>query len=176
MEIFLPLNKANYCPILKPHFDPIHYQKQQIMQLITASEENIEQLTSLFDGYRMFYKQPSDIEAARKFLFERFQKNDSVIFMAVDEDGNALGFTQLYPMFSSVSMQRSYVLNDLFVSEVARGRGVGAALMEQAKQFAKEIGSKGLTLETSIDNPAQKLYQRLGWVKDTAVNHYTWEI
>jgi len=146
------------------------------MQLITASEENIEKLTSLFDGYRMFYKQPSDLEAARKFLSERFQKKDSVVFMAMDGDGNALGFTQLYPMFSSVSMQRTYVLNDLFVSEVARGSGVGAALMEHAKRFAKKTGSKGLTLETAVDNPAQKLYQRLGWVKDSAVNHYTWAI
>jgi GNAT superfamily N-acetyltransferase len=146
------------------------------MHLITASEENLNQLIPLFDGYRMFYKQPSNRKAAREFLLDRFQKKDSVVFMAIDEDANALGFTQLYPLFSSVSMQRSYVLNDLFVSKSARGRGVGEALMEYAKEFARATGSKGLTLETGIDNPAQKLYQRLGWVKDTEVNHYTWEI
>ncbi|MEM7087040.1 MAG: GNAT family N-acetyltransferase [Bacteroidota bacterium] len=145
------------------------------MQLITASEENLEQLAPLFDGYRMFYKQPSNLQAANEFLADRFRKKDSVVFIAMDEKGGALGFTQLYPMFSSVSMQRSYVLNDLFVSELARGQGVGEALMERAKQFARATGSKGLTLETAIDNPAQKLYQRLGWVKDTEVNHYTWE-
>jgi len=146
------------------------------MHIITATEKNLEQLTPLFDGYRMFYKQPSNLEAANEFLADRFQKKDSVVFMALDELGSALGFTQLYPMYSSVSMQQSYVLNDLFVSELARGSGVGAALMEHAQQFARASGSKGLTLETSVDNPAQKLYQRLGWVKDTEVNHYTWEI
>ena len=146
------------------------------MHLITATEKNIEQLTQLFDGYRMFYKQPSNLKAAREFLLDRFQKKDSVVFMVMDKDGGALGFTQLYPLFSSVSMQRTYVLNDLFVSELARGRGVGAALMEHAKKFARATGSKGLTLETSVDNPAQKLYHRMGWVKDTEVNHYTWEI
>ena len=146
------------------------------MHIITASENNLAQLTPLFDGYRIFYKQASNLEAAGEFLTDRFQKKDSVVFMAFDDEGSALGFTQLYPMFSSVSMQRTYVLNDLFVSDSARGRGVGAALMEHAKQFAAATGSKGLTLETGIDNPAQKLYQRLGWVMDTEVNHYTWEI
>ena len=96
--------------------------------------------------------------------------------MALDEDGNGLGFTQLYPSFSSVSMQRVYILNDLYVSEKSRGQGIGESLMEYAKQFARKMGSKGLTLETAVDNPAQNLYKRLGWVKDTEVNHYTWEI
>lgn len=146
------------------------------MKIIKASLEFIEQLIPLFDGYRVFYKQLSNPKAARVFLTNRLKEKDSVIFLALDEAESGLGFTQLYPMFSSVSMQGSYVLNDLFVAERARGQGVGGALMEQAKQFARETGSKGLTLETGIDNPAQKLYKRLGWVKDTQVNHYTWEI
>ena len=146
------------------------------MHLITATEKNIEQLTPLFDGYRMFYKQPSNLKAAREFLLDRFQKKDSVVFMVIGKDGGALGFTQLYPLFSSVSMQRTYVLNDLFVSEDSRGQGIGEALMKHAQGFAEETGSKGLTLETAIDNPAQHLYRKLGWVQDTAVNHYTWEV
>jgi len=146
------------------------------MKVIRATQENLNQLTPLFDGYRVFYKQPSDLEAARTFLSERFQKKDSVIFLALASDGTGLGFTQLYPSFSSVSMQRTYILNDLFVTSEARKEGVGEALMENAKQFAIKQGAKGLTLETEIDNPAQSLYQRLGWKKDTHVNHYTWEI
>ena len=144
------------------------------MHIITATENNLEQLTPLFDGYRMFYKQPSNLEAVNEFLADRLQKKDSVIFMALDEQGTALGFTQLYPMFSSVSMQRSYILNDLYVSKSERGRGIGAALMEHAKQFARMTGSKGLTLETAIDNPAQKLYKQLGWVIDNKVLHFSW--
>ena len=146
------------------------------MKVIQARRDNLELLVPLFDGYRVFYKQSSNPEAARNFLSERFQKNDSVIFLALDQDGTGIGFTQLYPRFSSVSMQRTYILNDLYVTSAARKRGVGKALMESAKQFAIESGSKGLTLETDLDNPAQSLYQRLGWKKDTHVNHYTWEI
>lgn len=146
------------------------------MKIITATINNLDILSSLFDGYRVFYKQPSDIEAAKEFLDKRFQKNDSVIFMAIAEDGSGLGFTQLYPSFSSVSMQRTYILNDLFVSEEARGKGVGAALMNYAKDFAISENCRGLTLETGIHNPAQKLYERLGWKKDTDVFHYTWKI
>jgi GNAT superfamily N-acetyltransferase len=145
------------------------------MKTIIASISNIDQLIPLFDGYRVFYKQKSDPEAARNFLEERFAKNDSVIFLCLDASEKGLGFTQLYPSFSSVSLQRTYILNDLFVASEARKKGVGEALMEHAKQFAQANGSKGLTLETDIDNPAQKLYKKLGWKKDVNVNHYTWE-
>lgn len=146
------------------------------MKVITASSDHLQELVPLFDGYRIFYRQDSNQEAVKIFLEERFQKKDSVIFIALDDEGNGLGFTLLYPCFSSVFMQRVYILNDLFVSEKARGQGIGEALIEYAKQFAREMGSKGLTLETAIDNPAQNLYKRLGWVKDTGVNHYSWEI
>ena len=146
------------------------------MKIIKASSDFLDELIPLFDAYRVFYKQPSDLRAAGYFLADRIQKKESVIFLALDATGKGLGFTQLYPSFSSVSMQRTYILNDLFVSETARGKGIGVALMEHAKEFARKTGSKGLTLETGIDNPAHKLYERLGWVKDVKVNHYTWEI
>lgn len=146
------------------------------MKVIQASLENLKQLVPLFDGYRIFYKQPSNIKAARTFLTERLSKKDSIIFIALDNNENALGFTQLYPSFSSVKMQRTYILNDLYVLEKARGQGVGEALMEKAKGFAIANNSRGLTLETDFDNPAQKLYERLGWIRDSKVFHYTWEI
>lgn len=146
------------------------------MKVITASISNLEQLVPLFNGYRVFYNQPSNSEAARNFLKERFAKQDSAIFLYLDASEKGLGFTQLYPSFSSVSMQRIYILNDLFVTSEARKQGVGEALMEHAKQFAIDNGSKGLTLETDVNNPAQTLYKKLGWKKDIHVNHYTWEV
>jgi|TARA_R110002020_G_scaffold447851_1_gene660320 GNAT superfamily N-acetyltransferase len=96
--------------------------------------------------------------------------------MALSDAVEAMEFTQLYPSFSSVSTQRTYILNDLYVSEVHRNKGIGEALMERAKQFAISEGAKGITLETEVNNPAQHLYERLGWKKDDDKFHYTWEI
>lgn len=146
------------------------------MKVIRAAKTNIEEIATLFDHYRMFYRQPSDVERAKQFLTERFQNKDSIIFMAVSEENKAIGFTQLYPSFSSVSTQRTYILNDLYVAETHRNKGVGEALMNRAKKFAIENGSKGLTLETEVTNPAQHLYERLGWKKDTDKFQYTWGI
>jgi GNAT superfamily N-acetyltransferase len=146
------------------------------MTTTRALIQHLPQLIPLFNEYRVFYKQSSNLEAAQTFLKERFLKNDSVIFIALNTNDEGIGFTQLYPSYSSVSMQRTYILNDLFVSPKFRKKGIGEKLMEAAKQFAIAEGSKGLTLETDIDNPAQKLYKRLGWIKDIHVNHYTWEV
>jgi len=146
------------------------------MKIIQATQENLEQLLPLFEGYRVFYKQEPNTEAAKSFLESRFQLKDSVIFLAFDSSNNAVGFTQLYPSFSSVSMQRVYILNDLFITSDSRGKGFGEALLNHAKQFAIENNSKGLILETDIENPAQKLYERLGWIKDEDVFHYTWKV
>ncbi|MDC7997821.1 GNAT family N-acetyltransferase [Gilvibacter sediminis] len=145
------------------------------MQIQRATREHLEALTPLFNAYRVFYKQKSDTTAAQTFLNERFEKQDSVIFLAKDEAGNAVGFTQLYPSFSSVAMKRVYILNDLFVTPEARGKQAGTALLEQAKSFAKEHSARGLVLETDADNPAQKLYEKNGWTHDPAL-HYYWEV
>ena len=146
------------------------------MTIVLATTNNLENLSVLFNRYRVFYKQPSDIERAKQFLSERLLRKDSIIFMALSDVGEAMGFTQLYPSFSSVSTQRTYILNDLYVSEAHRNKGIGKALMERAKQFAISEGAKGITLETEVNNPAQHLYERLGWKKDDDKFHYTWEI
>ncbi len=146
------------------------------MTIVLATTNNLENLSVLFNRYRVFYKQPSDIERAKQFLSERLLRKDSIIFMALSDAGEAMGFTQLYPSFSSVSTQRTYILNDLYVSEVHRNKGIGEALMERAKQFAISEGAKGITLETEVNNPAQHLYESLGWKKDDDKFHYTWEI
>ncbi len=144
------------------------------MKIIKATIENLDQLIPLFEGYRKFYNQLPNPEVAYKFLSERFKKNDSILFMAFNKNKNAIGFTQLYPTFSSVTMQQTYILNDLYVVPNMRGNKVGENLLNHAKQFTIKNNCKGLTLETDIDNPAQKLYERLGWEEDTNVLHYTW--
>ncbi|MDO6472009.1 GNAT family N-acetyltransferase [Maribacter sp. 1_MG-2023] len=140
---------------------------------ITATE--ITDIITLFDGYRVFYKMESDTDAAAKFLNDRITKEESIIFAAY-EGNKAIGFVQLYYTFSSVSLQKSLVLNDLFVDANYRGASVGEQLLLKAQEFCKKNNFKGLALETAIDNPAQKLYEKLGWVKDYHAFHYFWQV
>ena len=131
-----------------------------------ATTEDLDAVTPLFDAYRRFYAQPGDLPRARAFLQERLQRGESAILLA-ERDGRAAGFTQLYPMFSSVRTARIWILNDLYIDEGARRHGVGKALLDAAAQFAKEQGSAGLMLETTRDNDAARaLYRAAGWHED----------
>ncbi|HEY8860754.1 MAG TPA: GNAT family N-acetyltransferase [Candidatus Limnocylindria bacterium] len=139
---------------------------------VRAELDDLDALVPLFDAYRRFYGQTADLAGARAFLADRFKRGESVIFLAV-VDGAIVGFTQLYPTFSSVSMKRLWVLNDLFVAPDARKSGAGRALLERAERWAAETGAKGLTLSTEITNlPAQRLYEACGWTKDDEFIHY----
>ena len=138
-----------------------------------ATALDIDRIAPLFDAYRVFYGQESDVEAAKAFLLERLKKEENIVFIAL-KNNVAVGFTQLYPTFSSVSMRQFYILNDLFVAPEVRKKGIGEQLLNHAKEFCQINNSKGLALETAADNPAQKLYERLGWEKDEAYLHYFW--
>lgn len=144
-----------------------------MIRIKQASKENLEEIVPLFDQYRLFYKQDSDLLGAKVFLADRFNKNESVIFLAYFK-GDPVGFTQLFPMFSSVSLKHSYVLNDLYVAASYRKKQIGEALLNKAKEFYIANHAKGLALETGIHNPAQKLYEKLHWVKDVDSFHYFW--
>ncbi len=136
------------------------------MKIIITTIDHLEIITPLFDAYRVFYGKPSDQASARAFLKERFLLRESVILLALEGD-TALGFTQLYPTFSSVSMQRMWILNDLFVIAEARGGRVGEHLIERALQHAKDSGAKGVMLETAHSNiSGQKLYERMGFERE----------
>ena len=143
------------------------------MTIKKATVSDLELIVPLFDAYRVFYEQDPDLTAARAFLKERFLRKETVIFIALDNE-EPVGFTQLYTTFSSVSLQPTYILNDLYVSPNHRKKGVGEALLNHAKSHCQEMGYKGLALETALDNPAQKLYERLDWKKDTDYIHYFW--
>jgi GNAT superfamily N-acetyltransferase len=129
-------------------------------------------VAALFDGYRQFYRQASDLPLALSFIEERIQNKDSVIFIAEDEASHAVGFTQLYPSFSSVAARRTWILNDVFVVPERRGHGIGFALLTAAKSYAIETGAKRLSLSTAHDNPAQKLSEAFGFVRNTAFYQY----
>ncbi len=142
------------------------------MKTRKATISDLKKLSSLFDGYRQFYQQAADLAGAEQFIKARMDKKESVIFV-VEKGGDLLGFTQLFPSFSSVSMQRLWILNDLFVTKVARKQGVAEALMNAARAFAEATNSKGIILETDWDNvQAQKLYDKLGYEKQDSTYHY----
>ena len=114
-----------------------------------ADASHLEPAANLFDAYRGFYGQPSNLPQSRDFIAERIAKDESAIFLALDADGEALGFVQLYPTFSSIEAHRAWLLSDLFTAPAARGRGVGTLLMNTARSFALSTGAKGLILETA---------------------------
>ena len=127
---------------------------------------DLEALAPLFDGYRQFYGQPSDISAAHAFLRARFEHGESFVFVALDGD-TPVGFTLLYPSFSSVSLARIFVLNDLFVHECARRKGVASKLLSAATEFAQALGAVRVSLSTAVSNEsAQAVYQAAGWTRD----------
>ncbi len=144
-----------------------------MVSILKAQKGHIPLIVPLFDAYRVFYGRNSNPEAARKFLEERFDRNESILFLALHNE-KPVGFTQLYTTFSSTSLQPIFILNDLFVDKAYRKMGIGEALLEKAKEYCVKLGYKGLALETETDNPAQKLYERLGWKKDSRWFHYFW--
>lgn len=142
------------------------------MSIRKATINELDSLTELFDSYRVFYQQESDIQGAKSFIKERLLNEDSVVFIAYDE-GNEVGFVQLYPTFSSVSMKQSWVLNDLYVNASARKKGFGEKLIQKAIEFAEETGAKGLALETGQENvTAQRLYEKIGFKKESNYFYY----
>ena len=143
------------------------------IQILHAAPEHLDAVVELFDAYRVWYGTPSDKDGARSFLSQRQRQNESVIFLAL-LDGQPAGFTQLYPMFSSVSMGTTWVLNDLFVAEFARRNGIGTLLLETAAEFGRETGALRMELQTEITNTAaQKVYERHGWKKDEQFCYYS---
>jgi len=151
------------------------------MQIKRINAPDYKLATGLFNSYRMFYKQPSDIALAENFIKTRLQNNESVIFVALaDKDGEftPAGFTQLYPTISSVRAIRNWILNDLYVDADFRKQGIGEALIKAATDFAREDGSAYLQLETAIDNfTAQRLYETIGFVKQQPeIDYLTYKI
>jgi GNAT superfamily N-acetyltransferase len=138
-----------------------------------AGPSDLDAAARLFTGYLRFYERSTPETQARAFIGERLARQDSVFYLAA-LDGEDMGFTQLYPAFASLSLAPSWILNDLFVDPRARGAGVGEALMEAARQLALSNGAAELMLQTARTNStAQRLYEKLGWVRDDEFLVYT---
>lgn len=147
-----------------------------MLQTIKCDAGHCDELSVLFNDYRVFYGQISDLESARNFIKERLSKDDSAIF-AFFEDSIMRGFVQLYPSFSSVAMRRTYYLNDLFVSADFRRKGIAEVLINKSIDFAKENSAARITLCTQIENDAAKnLYNKCGFTINTAYDYFNFTI
>lgn len=144
-----------------------------VIEILHASEDHLNEIAPLFDEYRQFYGSETDPAGCRSFLAQRFRDNESTIFLA-RLNGEAVAFTQLYPLFSSVAMERIWILNDLYVRENARRHSIGLGLLETAAQFAEGLGAIRLELATGVENhAAQALYEKHGWTRNNAYIHFT---
>ena len=149
------------------------------MRVRRASTADVDRIAPLFDAYRVFYGQRSDVEAARAFLADRFERNESVVLVGVvsgsgsrSQQEEVAGFAQLYPSFSSVSMGPIVILNDLFVTPEWRSRGVGRLLIEETARHAAREGAIRVEIATQHTNTsARRLYETLGFVADTEFVH-----
>ncbi|NLR59399.1 GNAT family N-acetyltransferase [Chitinophaga polysaccharea] len=142
------------------------------MQVIRATELHIYEVAVLFEAYRAYYDQAPDFDGALAFITERIAKKDSVIFVVLQGE-EIIGFTQLYPIFTSLGMKRGWLLNDLYVLEEHRGKGAGKALLDAASDYGKKTNAAWLMLQTYIANTtAQALYEKEGFKKDTNSYYY----
>ena len=140
-----------------------------------AEPRHIDEIAPLFGAYRRFYGRADD-PRARSFLEERIARHESVVFVARRQDA-AIGFTQLYPCFASVSLTRMFALYDLFVAPQARRCGAATALLRAAVAYAAEQGAGQLMLQTGVANlSAQRLYEREGWVRDNDFYVYEYNL
>ncbi|MFT3945601.1 MAG: GNAT family N-acetyltransferase [Agriterribacter sp.] len=141
------------------------------MNIIKATLKEKTNTAKLFAEYRLFYGQEYDIAAAETFISKRLVNDDSVIFLATDGT-DYLGFVQLYPSFTSIGVQEIWILNDLFVSEQHRRKGVAEVLIKHVLQFSNTSKRKKVILSTAYSNSkAQQLYEKLGFKRTEFYNY-----
>jgi len=145
------------------------------MRIVQATLEHLDLLAAMFVKYREFYGSLPYPDSSRAFLEKRLRRKESVIYLALsDDDSNKLmGFCQLYPSFSSLSLKRVWILNDIYVAEDARRQLVADNLIRTAKKMAKETNAVRMRVSTSSNNEvARKTYESIGFKEDTEFKNY----
>ena len=146
-------------------------------KIVRANIKHQDEISRLFNLYRIFYKEEDDSKGTLQFIKERLENGDSTIFVSMNDDESLNGFVQLYPSFCSVSMIPILILYDLFVDPEKRTGGIGRDLMNKAKDYARENGFKRLELSTAKDNfIGQALYESLGYEADNEFLQYSLEV
>jgi len=145
-----------------------------MMKIKRATLDDLAELVIAFEAYRIWYRKEPNLEEAKQFLKERIENKESVIFIATDSN-KVLGFTQLYPLFSSTRMKRLWLLNDLFVHPEHRGKGISKDLIDAAKNLCRQTNGCAVMLETEISNEiGNKLYPATDFELNSSHNFYEW--
>ncbi len=145
--------------------------------IIEAESKNVEQVGKLFDLYRQFYKYDSNLIVSTNYIKDRIINKESIIFIALNDINQAMGFVQLYETFGSLDLGKIIILYDLYVKKDHRKNNIGRQLMIRSHEYAKKINAKRIQLSTATDNfIGQSLYESLGYVKDIDFYTYDFEI
>jgi len=132
-----------------------------------------ERLLPLIAAYQRFYGvEEIDAERNRAFFRRFLAPSEDGMLLAARAAGEIVGYACLYWHFSSLGAAESVLMNDLFVSESARGRGAGRALIEASAAIARERGAAHLEWSTAPDNAvAQRLYDGTGAARSEWVEY-----
>ncbi len=134
------------------------------IRIIDVSE--IDKVAALFDAYRVFYERDSDLEASRAFIKERLENDEVITFLAEGNEGDSVGFANIYHSFSSFLAEPIWILNDLYVDPEFRRMGITKGLIAAVEKEAAKQNIARLKLETDSNNlTAQSCYVECGWQK-----------
>ncbi len=120
----------------------------------------------LWDGYNAFYGRkdetalPEEVTARTWARF--FDAYEPVHALVADQDGRLLGLVHYIFHRSTIALTTNCYLQDLFTLELARGRGVGRALIEEVYRRAQIAGSSRVYWHTHETNAtAMQLYDKV---------------
>jgi len=144
------------------------------MHIVKSTEKHLDQLVEIFEEYRLFCGCEPSPKETKAFLKKLICNQESVLFIAIDSDTDKLmGFVNLYPSYSTLALQRLWILNDLGVSSHFRGKGVSKALIQKVQEFAKETNAVRIELKTAVQNTtARNLYKAMDFTIDADNVYY----
>jgi GNAT superfamily N-acetyltransferase len=129
----------------------------------SATPEDVGTLLRLIRELAEFEKLAHEVRATEADLLrEGFGPSPRYEALLAEEDGRALGFALYFHNFSTFEGRSGLHLEDIFVRDEARGRGIGRKLMARLAGIAAERNCARLDLSVLHWNPARRFYDRLG--------------
>lgn len=126
-----------------------------------AEKKDCPRLLELVTELAVYEKAPLEVTVTLEHFEESGFGNNPVWWAFVAEENNiVLGFALYYIRYSTWKGQRMY-LEDILVTEDARGKGIGKLLMDQLIVEAKEKNFNGITWQVlEWNEPAINFYKK----------------